>query len=65
MAAALMYSTYAGGHSFEQATGIAVDPNGNAYATGLTLSQDFPVTGGAFQMALLGTQDAFVDRDRP
>lgn len=57
---ALLYSTYAGGHSFEQATGIAVDPMGNAYATGLTQSGDFPVTIDAFQGALLGTQDAFV-----
>ncbi len=62
----LLYSTYAGGLSFEQATGIAVDPMGNAYATGLTQSIGFPVTGGAFQQALQGTQDAFVlalDRD--
>ena len=60
MAAALLYSTYAGGTSFEQATGIAVDPMGNAYVTGLTQSSDFPVTWGAFQEALQGTQDAFV-----
>ena len=62
----LLYSTYAGGLSFEQATGIAVDPMGNAYATGLTQSIDFPVTVGAFQQTLQGTQDAFVlalDRD--
>ncbi len=57
---ALLYSTYAGGTSFEQATGIAIDPSGNAYATGLTLSSDFPVTIGAFQMILKGKQDAFV-----
>jgi hypothetical protein len=56
----LLYSTYAGGTSFEQATGIAVDSMGNAYATGLTQSSDFPVTLGAFQEALQGTQDAFV-----
>ncbi len=57
---ALLYSTYAGGHSFEQATGIAIDPMGNVYATGLTQSGDFPVTKGAFQQTLQGTQDAFV-----
>ena len=56
----LLYSTYAGGHSFEQATGIAVDPAGDAFATGLTQSLDFPVTIDAFQQNLQGTQDAFV-----
>ena len=58
--ASLLYSTYAGGHGFDQASGIAVDSVGNAYATGLTLSTDFPVTRGAFQIARQGTQDAFV-----
>ena len=57
---ALVYSTYAGGHGFDQASGIAVDPSGTAYATGLTMSSDFPMTGGAFQTSLLGTQGAFV-----
>jgi hypothetical protein len=56
----VIYSTYAGGSNADQASGIAVDPSGNAYATGLTLSSDFPVTGGAFQLAFKGTQDAFV-----
>ncbi len=57
---ALLYSTYAGGGSFDQATGIAVDPSGNAYATGLTQSSDFPVSVGAFQDTRKGPQDAFV-----
>jgi hypothetical protein len=56
----VIYSTYAGGGNADQASGIAVDPSGNAYATGLTLSSDFPVTVGAFQLVLKGTQDAFV-----
>ncbi len=56
----LVYSTYAGGSNADQASGIAVDPSGNAYATGLTQSPDFPVTVGAFQLVLKGTQDAFV-----
>jgi hypothetical protein len=55
----LEYSTYAGGSNNDEATGIAVDPNGNAYVTGLTLSPDFPVSDGAYQITLKGTQDAF------
>jgi len=54
------YSTYAGGSEADQAAGIAIDPSGNVYVTGLTLSSDFPISLGAFQETLNGTQDAFV-----
>jgi len=40
--ATLVYSTYLGGSSSEQSTGIAVDPAGHAYVTGVTQSGDFP-----------------------
>ncbi|HWF40342.1 MAG TPA: SBBP repeat-containing protein [Candidatus Acidoferrales bacterium] len=40
----LLYSTYLGGKSEDVANGIAVDPFGEAYITGSTLSPDFPVT---------------------
>ncbi len=39
----LIFSTYLGGESGDQGNGIAVDPNGNAYVVGNTLSQNFPV----------------------
>ena len=67
--AALVYSTFLGGAGREQGQGIAVDPNGNAYVTGITESFDspftsayegFPVTGGAFQTK--GSYDAFVSK---
>ena len=45
----LVYSTYLGGSTEDQAAGIAVDSAGNAYVTGLAGSSDFPVTSGAFQ----------------
>ena len=41
---ALVYSTYLGGGSEDQAYGIAVDQAGNAYVTGRTNSSDFPLT---------------------
>ena len=48
MGTALSYGTYLGGTRYNAAYGIAVDPTGNAYVTGVTNSTDFPVTAGAF-----------------
>ena len=43
----LLYSTYLGGSLQDVANGIAVDPFGDAYVTGTTESNDFPVTAGS------------------
>ncbi len=40
---ALAYSTYLGGSNTDTAAAIAVDPAGNAYIAGTTLSSNFPV----------------------
>jgi Beta-propeller repeat len=48
-ATGLVYSTYLGGTSADLVTGIALDASNNAYATGITLSPDFPHTAGSFQ----------------
>jgi len=45
----LVYSTFLGGSDFDEGKGIAVDAAGNAYVTGLTLSDNFPTTPGSFQ----------------
>ena len=61
----LFYSTYLGGSSGEQGTGIAVDSTGSAYVTGVTTSTNFPTTTGAFQTTLHttnGNANAFVTK---
>jgi hypothetical protein len=47
----LVYATYLGGSTSEEALGIAVDASGNTYITGTTSSGDFPVTSGSYQTA--------------
>ena len=46
----LVYSTYLGGSNQDWGAAIAVDPSGNAYITGITVSTDFP-TMNPFQAA--------------
>jgi len=58
---ALVYSTYFGGTHHDEANGIAVDGAGNAYITGMTTSDDFPITPGAFQTTRGSSiSDAFI-----
>ena len=58
---ALVYSTYLGGTSYDNGSGIAVDSSGCAYVTGDTSSEDFP-TQGAIQPSYSGNYDAFVTK---
>jgi hypothetical protein len=58
---ALVYSTYLVGSNDEAGEGIAVDAGGNAYVTGYTYSNDFPVVN-AFQATGAGNQ-AFKSTD--
>jgi uncharacterized repeat protein (TIGR01451 family) len=48
----LIYSTYLSGNEVDTATGLALDPSGNAYVTGTTTSTEidtgFPSTLGSF-----------------
>src|SRR5262249_47365730 len=62
---ALVYSTYLGGGGSDSGKGIVVDKTGQAYVTGYTTSGSptpFPTTGGAYQLSLSGSQDAFVSK---
>jgi|GEM_PF-3587383 len=57
--ASLVWVTYFGGSGVEDARGLAVDPAGNAYITGITDSFDLP-TLNAFQPSK-GSANAFID----
>ena len=60
---ALVYSTFLGGKAYDKVSGIAVDSDGNAYVTGCTYSDDFPLAN-ALQRVFGGpggnAGDAFV-----
>ncbi|HUF03400.1 MAG TPA: Ig-like domain-containing protein [Aridibacter sp.] len=66
----LVYGSYLGGSEFEEARGVAVDSEGNAYIVGTVASTDYPTTTGALKPELLprsGTTtsywyDAFVTK---
>jgi hypothetical protein len=64
----VIYASYLGGSSGDNCTGIAIDAPGDAYLTGYTYSANFPVTTGAYQTQLPGSQtqatpeDAFVTK---
>jgi hypothetical protein len=55
----IVYSSFIGAPFFDEANGVAVDSDGNAYVTGLTESLNFPTTNG-FDLSYNGGQDAFV-----
>ncbi len=61
---ALVYSTYVGGSSSDNAYGIAVDASGSAYVTGSTTSTNFP-TASPFQGTKGAFDDAFVIKLNP
>ncbi len=58
----LSYSTYLGGSQVDSGQAIAVDALGFAYLTGLTESDDFPTTPGAFKATTSHVATMFVTK---
>ena len=56
----LVYATYFGGAGLDNAQGITVDGNGNAYVTGQTTSTDFPTVSPLQAANAGGSSDGFV-----
>jgi len=56
----LLFGTVVGGSTSDSNLGLAVDPYGNAFVTGITTSIDFPISPNAFQQNFGGVKDAFV-----
>lgn len=46
----LVYATFLGGSNSDYGMDIAIDSSHNAYITGASLSSDFPITAGAFDV---------------
>jgi hypothetical protein len=59
---ALIYSTFIGGRSLDQAVAIATDSSGNAYLTGFTEAINYPTTPEAFQRDSNRGLHAFVSK---
>lgn len=63
----LLYGSYLGGSVRDTGYGVAVDSYGNAFVTGLTASNDFPTTVGAYQRVNKSatTSNAFIAKFNP
>ncbi len=61
----VIYSTLLGGDAVDQAAGVSVDANGDAYLGGNTTSTDFPTAGDPFDPTPNGAFDAFAAKLRP
>jgi len=56
------FSTCLGGNGYDAGLGIALDPTGNAWVTGVTVNGTFPVTPLSYDTTYNGLNDAFLVR---
>jgi hypothetical protein len=55
-----IYGSLLGGSRSDEARGLALDSTGKLWVSGITFSEDFPITARAAQRTLAGGTDAFV-----
>ncbi len=58
----ILAATLLGGTGHDEIGGIAVDPDGDVYLTGVAGSPDFPTTNGAYQQTFVKESNAFLAR---
>lgn len=58
----LIYLTFLGGGNQDTGFSIVANPGGEVWVAGITRSNDFPATPGAFQTAHAGVTDVFLAR---
>lgn len=56
----LLFSTYLGSPDEDRARSIALDGDGNIFVTGMTTSEDFPISNPTYDPTLNGSSDVFV-----
>lgn len=61
----LDFSTFFGGDSFEEGRGIAVDGTGSIYVSGMTTSNNLPVTVGVVDEVYNSAEDVFLFKMAP
>jgi hypothetical protein len=61
----LIYSTFLGGTKRDIIFNLVLDGFGHAYASGGTMSPEFPVTEGALDTAFTGTSEGFLTKLTP
>jgi uncharacterized protein (TIGR03437 family) len=62
----LVYATYLGGGGEDSGFGVKIDAVGNAYVSGITASNNFPVTAGVLRPAFAGgAYDLFITKLNP
>ncbi|MBL0174569.1 MAG: hypothetical protein IPP94_04755 [Ignavibacteria bacterium] len=62
---ARVFATYLGGDNFSDAYGITADRAGNLLVSGATNGGGFPVSPGAYKVAVSGSKDAFIGKFAP
>ncbi len=56
----LVYSSYLGGDHADEGYAVAIDSSSNAWISGYSTSDNFPVTPNAYQRKLNGLQNGFI-----